>query len=330
MVIDAISRVSVTCHSLLQRCTGDWLTRCITCFLFLISSGGTHQIVAQETSADIVNEFSETKELIGFADYLFGAGEYERAIAEYQRSLYYLSIGKHQTGRRSDQILFRVAQSYSRLRLPQLTFATLDQALLSAGTSPMRDTLHVVYLATALAFDQDSIFLDRLRQFDEPGPRTFSPYVKALHVLFLLDDFNLEPASRILELNSDITDFYGTNRHTELSNLTGSMMNRRFKSPVLGGALSALVPGLGKVYAGRWSDGVSSFITVGGNAWIAYEGFRDKGGDSLRGWLFAGLGAVFWAGNVYGSVVAVRLRNVQIHESINADVRRQIDLIVSF
>ena len=75
----------------------------------------------------------------------------------------------------------------------------------------------------------------------------------------------------------------------------------RHRSPALALALSALVPGAGKAYTGRYSDALSSFLLVAINAWQAHSGFNKLGNKSLYAWFFAGMGASFYLGNLYGS-----------------------------
>lgn len=83
------------------------------------------------------------------------------------------------------------------------------------------------------------------------------------------------------------------------------------KNPFLGGALSAIIPGAGKLYAGRTSDGLLSFLTIAVTGWQAYEGFHQDGSRSVKGWIYGSLSAFFYLGNIYGSVAAVRIFNEQ-------------------
>jgi hypothetical protein len=89
--------------------------------------------------------------------------------------------------------------------------------------------------------------------------------------------------------------------------LTGKRL--RLKSPWVAGTLSALVPGSGKVFAGRAWDGVFSFLIVGVMAWQAYEGYVKDGPVSSRCITFGLLAGAFHAGNIYGSVNAAVLCN---------------------
>jgi hypothetical protein len=93
-------------------------------------------------------------------------------------------------------------------------------------------------------------------------------------------------------------------------------INRQHRSVVLAVGLSAVVPGLGKIYTGRWKDGLLSFLLVGFNAWQAYRGFRLKGFDNAYGWIFSGIGLTFYAGNLYGSAKAAKQFNHQVEENL--------------
>jgi TM2 domain-containing membrane protein YozV len=93
-------------------------------------------------------------------------------------------------------------------------------------------------------------------------------------------------------------------------------------SPLLAAGLSAVLPGLGRVYVGKWQDGLVSFGLVGTPAWFAYDGFREVGVTSVRGWLLGTVAAVLYAGNVYGSYVGAEVMEREAREALTADVRR--------
>ena len=70
---------------------------------------------------------------------------------------------------------------------------------------------------------------------------------------------------------------------------------------------SALIPGSGEMESGYVSDGVSSFILVGGLlAWSAYFYATHQ---QLSGTVFGVVGGVFYLGNLQGTVLAVQRAN---------------------
>jgi hypothetical protein len=109
-----------------------------------------------------------------------------------------------------------------------------------------------------------------------------------------------------------------------LLSLSKRSKNLPRKSPFLSGTLSALVPGLGKVYTGNWQDGLIAFVFVGANAFGAYRGFRAQGVNSFYGWFFTATGTAFYASNIYGSVKAARVYNNRYKNNFTQDVERYL------
>jgi len=72
------------------------------------------------------------------------------------------------------------------------------------------------------------------------------------------------------------------------------------KSPVLAGLLSACIPGSGKVYAGRWKDGIISFLMTTSAAFISIRGFNNNK-NSFYPWALGSMALVYYSGNIYGS-----------------------------
>ena len=95
----------------------------------------------------------------------------------------------------------------------------------------------------------------------------------------------------------------------ELLRLSGRGLGIPLRSPLLGGAMSALVPGSGKMYAGRWMDGVQAFSMVAAPAFNAWYHFDKKGVRSVRGWIWSTAALWFYLSDIYGSVKAVREYN---------------------
>lgn len=98
-------------------------------------------------------------------------------------------------------------------------------------------------------------------------------------------------------------------RRTELEKLIRRGERTKKKNPWVATALSVPVPGLGKVYAGEWKDGLISLLFVGINTWQAYRRFDQEGIDTFWGWVHGGFALGFYTGNLYGSHKAARRQN---------------------
>ena len=106
---------------------------------------------------------------------------------------------------------------------------------------------------------------------------------------------------------------------TESENALKDIFEQRYgtrgKSPVLAAAASAVVPGLGKVYAGRTAEGVAAFLTVGSLAAITAENWAKYGIKDWKTILFGALGTVFYIGNIYGSYISVSIQNNELRDA---------------
>lgn len=100
---------------------------------------------------------------------------------------------------------------------------------------------------------------------------------------------------------------YNLAEHQEtLSKLSKDIANFNPKSPLLAGTLSAIVPGLGKLYAGRVGEGISALLTTAILGAITIENYN-KGGIKSAGTIVSGsLFTAVYAANIYGSVYSVK------------------------
>ena len=99
------------------------------------------------------------------------------------------------------------------------------------------------------------------------------------------------------------------------------------KSPLLAGTLSALLPGAGKIYAGKPRQGITSFFPIAFLGVQTWEGYRHKGFDSPRFWVFGSLFSIFYIGNIYGSAITVRAIKKEENEILQTSI--QLDLRLS-
>ncbi len=98
------------------------------------------------------------------------------------------------------------------------------------------------------------------------------------------------------------------------------MDEARYKSGGIALGLSAVVPGLGKVYTGNWKDGLISFIFVAGSTIQAIRGYHQYGRQSAFFIVYTGLAATFYAGNLYGSFKAARKHNRKVNQKIHSHI----------
>ncbi|NOZ04578.1 MAG: membrane protein insertion efficiency factor YidD [FCB group bacterium] len=76
------------------------------------------------------------------------------------------------------------------------------------------------------------------------------------------------------------------------------------KSPVFAAALSAMIPGAGRVYAGRWYDGLMGFMLFALTGTSALDSYRRHRPVATP--LFTGLALSLYAGEIYGAYRTAR------------------------
>ncbi len=91
------------------------------------------------------------------------------------------------------------------------------------------------------------------------------------------------------------------------------LQDTRVPSPFLAGALSAAIPGLGRVYAGKSSEGIIGFLYLAAMGLTTYDFYRGGGARSPMFIISASVTGVFYAGNIMGSAVAARRVNQEFY-----------------
>jgi len=103
----------------------------------------------------------------------------------------------------------------------------------------------------------------------------------------------------------------------DLVGISRMITNRKTKSPFIAGLLSTLVPGTGKMYAGKIGQGAVSLLLSGVFALQTWEAYSKDGVKSPRFILFGGIFSAFYAANIWGSVVTVRMAEIEFNDSVN-------------
>lgn len=106
---------------------------------------------------------------------------------------------------------------------------------------------------------------------------------------------------------------------SEIKKLYNRKKSPSYKNPVTAALLSGFLPGLGKIYTGDVSDGITSLIATGILTFLAVDNFNHR--HNFRAWLFTGLAAFSYAGTIYGSAASAQIYNAGIKFNFDSDVR---------
>ena len=98
------------------------------------------------------------------------------------------------------------------------------------------------------------------------------------------------------------------------------IQQHKHKSPLLAGLMSAIVPGSGKIYAGKTGQGLITFIQNLALGLQTYEAYRRDGWKSPRFLLYSGLFTFFYVGNIWGSTLTVHISKQEFKDKVNEQI----------
>jgi TolA-binding protein len=244
---------------------------------------------------------TDAEQILSFADALFQAGDYFRAITEYKRFLF-LYPADARAGRVSLQIglAYLRGQQWEDARR---TFHAITQQPPDAELG-----LEAAFLLGETAFLQGQYAqaIRDLRPLAERYGQTpageNARYRLGWSYLRLRQWKAAAQAFAAIETPSPL--FPSASTLTEAARQAEELPR---KSPALAGALSAVVPGTGHVYTGRFRDGFMAFLLNGAFLVAGIEAVA-AGNEAAAGLLFF-FEAAWYSGSIYGAVNAAHKWN---------------------
>ena len=263
-------------------------------------------------------EFNKS-ELLDFADSLFQEEDYLNAAHEYRRYLF-LFPNEHN----SDFVQFRLAASYQNAGRLASAIQTYQLLIDTYPTSPLMQRARSNIAQCQLLEGNKEVAIRSLQQFLSTYPESdLAPRAQFMIATVQMEGKDWEKASKTWE---KIAVKYPDTRFAEASNQLIRMVRSRElmlqRSPTFSGLLSAVIPGLGQAYSGRFLDGLQSLTVIGTiGAGTAYYINREQYEVAIPVGL---LGLFFYAGNVYGGVQAAMTFNSRQEDKFLDGLRDEI------
>lgn len=249
---------------------------------FILSVVLTFPIISQEI------DFNLPQNVKLFADFLFCEKDYLRAINEYTK---YLNTTDN------DTVQFKIALAYSRMNDVESSLKIIDKI---KETSVFHEKSLSEKLKLLFILNNDSAFY----QFAKKVVGSDIRYQKLYLCYGLLNKIKYGDKNKFLVAFDD-------EEKVSMEKFYDQKLNPPYKSEMLAGILSAIIPGSGKIYTKDYGDGITSFLLTGLFSYLAYTNFDHK--HYTRAWIFTALGAGFYAGNVYGSVASALIFNAKVN-----------------
>ena len=265
-------------------------------FLTLLLLPSKSSIIAQSLNNDLLS--ANNRKIFG--DHLFCEKDYLRAIDEYS------SVLKHSW---NDILQYKIGLSYFYMG----KYFTAENNFTKLFTSNiLLDEAKLEYYRAIFYLGDYPVFRRRLDN-KENFPTRYSFELNRLKAYsYLMDDSELPAETELLSKFNDtdrksIIEFYSWKKDPP------------YKSPTKAAIMSAIIPGLGKVYADEVGDGITAFLFTGLFTYLAVDKFQKDQTNSA--WLFTALAAFFYGGNIYGSATAVQNYNASIKFNFDSEVK---------
>jgi len=111
-----------------------------------------------------------------------------------------------------------------------------------------------------------------------------------------------------------------------LKQISSEAKNHRWKSAFWAGTMSSVIPGSGKIYAGRTGEGIASLIGTTGFGLITWENYRKSGIKDAKTLIFGCLFMATYVSNIYGSVVSVKISENDYASTVHNQILFQLHI----
>jgi len=264
-------------------------------------------------------DYYKPENILSFAENLYREGDYLRAASEYQRYLFFSS-------EEATQVMNKIGLCYRLGGNLQKAIEWFERIL---KEYPKSDLLASAYYQIGYSYllmgqYEDSILRlkEALGKIEDKESKKRFQYLIGVNYL---KEKRWDDAYSVFDYLKE--DEALRDSSLRLKEYAKEGRDISYKSPILAGLLSAILPGTGKMYCGREKDGLYSLILIGTASWFAYDGFKEDGRHSLKGWIWGIWGGFLYIGNIYGSTVAAKVYNQRIEDEIFTKIQFEIDLL---
>lgn len=253
-------------------------------------------------------DYNNPENIYRFAQYLYENGDYIRAAVEFERFLFLAPIIT------TDTIHYTIGKCYQSAGKFESALNYYQKIIDNPAPSDLQDKTR--FQIALMQFEKND-YSGSMNYIKQNRPRLKNQHTALqMEQLFGINllyrrhwPVAIEHFSNLVlqsqQLNSDSTTL-------ALKNLALNGLHLTRKNALTAGIMSAILPGSGKIYAGKTNDALYSLVLIGLTGWQAYEGFQKNGIRSTRGWIYGTIGSIFYLGNIYGSTVAVKIYNDKI------------------
>jgi TM2 domain-containing membrane protein YozV len=247
---------------------------------------------------------------INFVNYLLQQQYYEETLFEAQRI-----NGKQYSASQQDSLNFLGGWAAYNLKQLSLSSQLLSQVSKESSFYAKSHLFAGYNLLHLREFNQAKNLLSNF-QPNTDIQKYFKNYLLAGNKLLLRNYASFDSITRYLP-----PDYYGfTSELKNLKDISLLMQTQHPRSVFLAAAMSTIIPGSGKIYAGKTGQGITAFLITTGLGLVSIENYNKHGIESFKTLFFGSVFSVFYLGNIYGSAFSAKLANNENYELHNQQI----------
>lgn len=256
----------------------------------------------------------DTDKLYGFAEKLFGDGEYFRAISEYKRFIFY-----YPGDTRCEKASLKIVESYYRAKRWAEAIESVKDFLTKFPESPLiQEALFLKGMSeyNLKRFDESLSTFGNLISSGSGEYRDRAVYQTALIYVDREEWDRAKGAFRNIQEGSFLFPF--ASRFAAGLEKIDSLPS---KSPVVAGTLAAVIPGSGHLYDERPRDALVAFVLNAAFIAAAVELFDH--GEYAAGGIVTFFEVGWYTGNIYSAVSSAHKFNKRVKEEFIRNLKEE-------
>jgi outer membrane protein assembly factor BamD (BamD/ComL family) len=286
-------------------------------FLFLFIAG-VLVVLATRSPAYSEQIVIDSVGQFGFAHALMEKGEYERAVAEFERFIHFFP-----GDRNSPKARFLIGVCYLKDRRFEQARDVFFNIVNAESDGPLSGQALLLigesYYQQGLFEEAEHYFSQIIEKYEHVDFKNHAAYRLAWT---MMKEGRWQDASRIFSRVEKESFFYDSSiKLAEQCLEGGGLPNKR---PLYAGILAGLVPGMGHAYVGRYRDSSVAFILNGFFIWAAIESFHKD--HYALGSILTVLEAGWYTGNIYSAVNGAHKYNRKVRDDFMGTLTDRFDV----
>ncbi|MFH1349829.1 MAG: tetratricopeptide repeat protein [Pseudomonadota bacterium] len=248
----------------------------------------------------------DSEDQFRFATQYMGRGEYDRAIGEFERFIYFFPKND-----RVPEARYHIGECFLRGRRYEAARRALEEVCRDYPQTNMAGkALFLIgesYYMQGVLSEAEFYYRKVIEEYPQPELKSSALY--RLGWNRMKGDRWREAAEIFKKVEKD-SPLYGNSLELAERSIEGEHL--AYKDPTTAGVMAGILPGLGHAYCNRYKDGLVALLLNGSFVWAAVESF-EQDHDVLGGiLLFLELG--WYSGNIYSAVNSAHKHNRKIRE----------------